>query len=125
MRIVHLSTQLNIQRIVTSISSSKSAMMVGIIVKFSLSYYTFYVIETVDGCTLGDLLSFFTGSSTIPPQGFNKQCTITFNHGSDRLPTASTCSLEIRLPTCHGEDYGSFKDAMVLALKCHDGFGQL
>ena len=43
MRIVHLSTQLNIQRIVTSISSSKSAMMVGIIVKFSLSYYTFYV----------------------------------------------------------------------------------
>eukprot|EP00731_Ephydatia_muelleri_P032653 Em0024g197a len=81
--------------------------------------------ETADGCTLGDLLSFFTGSSTIPPQGFNKQCTITFNHGSDRLPTASTCSLEIRLPTCHGEDYGSFKDAMVLALKCHDGFGQL
>eukprot|EP00731_Ephydatia_muelleri_P014783 Em0008g503a len=77
--------------------------------------------ETADGCTLGDLLSFFTGSSTIPPQGFNKQCTITFNHGSDRLPTASTCSLEIRLPTCHGEDYGSFKDAMVLALKCHDG----
>ena len=62
MRIVHLSTQLNIQRIVTSISSSKSAMMVGIIVKFSLSYYTFYVIETADGCTLGDLLSFFTGS---------------------------------------------------------------
>ncbi|KAL5475336.1 hypothetical protein EMCRGX_G025133 [Ephydatia muelleri] len=81
--------------------------------------------ETADGCTLGDLLSFFTGSSTIPPQGFNKQCTITFNHGSDRLPTASTCSLEIRLPTCHGEDYGSFKDAMVLALKCHDGFGRL
>ena len=71
MRIVHLSTQQNIQRIVTSIYSSKSAMMVGIIVKFSLSYYTFYVIETADGCTLGDLLSFFTGSSTIPPQGFN------------------------------------------------------
>ena len=68
MRIVHLSTQLNIQRIVTSISSSKSAMMVGIIVKFSLSYYTFYVIETADGCTLGDLLSFFTGSSMILPQ---------------------------------------------------------
>ncbi|KAL5509181.1 hypothetical protein EMCRGX_G004499 [Ephydatia muelleri] len=81
--------------------------------------------ETADGCTLGDLLSFFTGSSTIPPQGFNIQCTITFNHGSDCLPTASTCSLEIRLPTCHGEDYGSFKDAMILALNCHDGFGQL
>ena len=77
-------------------------------------------------CTLQELLAFFTGSNTIPPQGFGKKCRITFNADpSERLPTASTCALELRLPTCH-EDYGTFREWMILAIRgCGGTFGQI
>ena len=67
----------------------------------------------------------FTGSSFIPPQGFGKKCQITFLVDDSPLPTASTCEMEIRLPTVHGENYTSFKKSLVLGFKGHDGFGQL
>ena len=38
------------------------------------------------------------------------------------LPTSSTCSLIIRLPTVH-KTYISFKGALILGLKSNDGFG--
>ena len=62
---------------------------------------------------------FFTGSSFIPPQGFGKKCQITFLVDDSPLPTASTCELEIRLPTVHGENYTSFKKSLVLGFKGH------
>ena len=86
-----------------------------------------HLIGTADGCTLEDILVFFTGSSSIPPHGFGKKnsCTVTFiSDGKTSLPTASTCNMELRLPTSHGEDYFSFKQSMILALKGNDGFGQ-
>ena len=38
----------------------------------------------------------------------------------DILPTASTCSLEFRLPTVHG-DFSSFKEAMITDMKAWKG----
>lgn len=43
--------------------------------------------------------------------------------GDGKLATASTCDIILRLPTLHGEDYQSFKEAMIMSLKGNDGFG--
>ena len=74
-------------------------------------------------CTLEEDLVFFTGSSTIPPLGFKKQPKIVFLEDHSRvLPTASTCSLELRLPTCH-VGYYDFKTNVKKAFQNHGGFG--
>eukprot|EP00731_Ephydatia_muelleri_P010443 Em0005g1029a len=68
-------------------------------------------------CSIQELLEFFTGSG-YPPQGFSRKCTISFLHDTTaRLPTAATCNLELRLPTCHGEDYSQFRECMMLAIR--------
>ena len=48
---------------------------------------------------------------------------LVFLRDNQVLPTASTCDLQLRLPIRYS-DFTRFKDAMVLALKCHDGFGE-
>jgi len=70
------------------------------------------------------MLVFFTGADRVPPLGFSKRPTVSFNHtNTSKFCTASTCDLQLRLPTCHGDDYSSFKDAMIMSLKDNDGFG--
>ena len=60
----------------------------------------------------------------MPPLGFDKDCSVTFLHDpTAKLATSSTCDLELRLPTCHGEDYTSFKEAFTMSLKDNDDFG--
>lgn len=72
--------------------------------------------------TLQDLLVFFTGAENEPPLGFTPKPSLTFlHHLSDILPTASTCSLQLRLPT--RLSYDAFRDGMINALKGHGGFG--
>ena len=67
---------------------------------------------------------FFTGANQVPPLGFDKDCSVTFLHDpAAKLATSSTCYLVLRLPTSHGEDYKSFKEAFVMSLKDNDGFG--
>lgn len=80
--------------------------------------------EVECSCSLQDVLMFFSGASSIPPCGFEGIIpTMIFLHNIDAvLPTASTCDLEFRLPATY-TDYQKFKDAMVLGLKGHDGFG--
>ena len=75
-------------------------------------------------CSLKDLLVFVSGADRIPPLGFGKSPSIVFVHTEGRiLPTASTCEIQLRLPTAHGSDYQRFKEMMIMALKSHDGFG--
>ena len=87
---------------------------------------SFFLAEGNTGCEVKDNLVFFTGADRIPPLGFDKMPSVTFLH-SDVTPskfcTASTCDPQLRLPTCHGEDYEAFKDAMIMSLKDNDGFG--
>ena len=78
------------------------------------------------GCDVKDVLVFFTGADRLPPIGFHKVPKITFLHSdinTSKFSTASTCDLQLRLPTCHGEDYEAFKEAMIMSLKDNDGFG--
>ena len=86
--------------------------------------YSISTDKQIDGCTLGDVLSFFSGADYPPPLGFNKKPQLQFlaNEGKKILPTASTCALTLWLPTCHmtGED---FNQSLRMAILDNDGFG--
>ena len=66
-------------------------------------------------------MTFFPGSSEVPPAGFPHDPLINFNDSSP-YPTSSTCALELTLPTSH-TDYESFKHALDTAFTMHGGFG--
>ena len=75
----------------------------------------------VEGCTLEDVCVFFSGASSVPPGGWPKKPKIEFIPDA-LLPTSSTCSLILRLPTVH-KNYEQFKNVLILALRSNDGFG--
>ena len=65
------------------------------------------------------VLSFVTGSPTIPPMEFDRAINIHFiDDKSKTLPTASTCSLVLRLPL-------ALKKMMDFAIQNTIGFGQV
>ena len=67
---------------------------------------------------------FFSGASHVPPLGLSPNSQVNFLYGGTSMfCTSSTCENCLRLPTCHGEDYQAFKDAMTMSLKNNDGFG--
>ena len=49
--------------------------------------------------------------------------TLTFDHTAT-LPTASTCEIELRLPTKY-DDYKKFNEIMLLGIQGNSGFGTL
>ena len=91
-----------------------------------MHHFSTFLEECEDGLlnvSCGDVLAFTTGSSTIPPVGFQSRPTIVFTF-VEGLPTASTCSNVLRIPM-HLEHYGDFKEAFDLALRGCQGFGTL
>ena len=63
------------------------------------------------------MLIFFSGADRVPPLVFDQEPHVTFLHDqSAKFCTSSTCDLQLRLPCTHMEDYGAFKDAMVMSL---------
>ena len=80
--------------------------------------------DTDLGCSVEDVMVFFSGTNHILPTGFAKSPTVMFTHDPQRrLATASTCDLQLRLPVCHGTDYERFKHDIILSVKGNDGFG--
>ena len=69
----------------------------------------------------GMVMSFFSGADDIPPMGYPRDPELNFNPSS-RYPTASTCALQLTLPTCY-DQYDQFKGALDVAFKMHGGFG--
>ena len=78
-------------------------------------------VEGKTGCTVENVLVFFSGANCVPPLGFPRQPKVVFLDGAV-LCTSSTCDITLRLPTGHDE-YESFKDAIILSIKGNDGFG--
>ena len=70
--------------------------------------------------SLGDILSFFTGSDVICPLGY-ETATLNFTEDSD-YPTASTCGIELYLPINHC-NFSNFSSHMTCGIKDHGGFG--
>ena len=72
--------------------------------------------------TLKDVMIFFSGSNEVPAVKFSPAPSLHFN--KDNLyPTASTCSLELVLPSKY-YSYKDFKKSMTTGLLCHGGFGK-
>lgn len=79
-------------------------------------------------CSIADVLVFCSGGDRIPPLGFGRTPKVEFlpvqdQFGARKFATSSTCDIILRLPTYHGNNYESFKDAMIMSLKDNDGFG--
>lgn len=74
--------------------------------------------------TLGQILSFFTGTEYPPPLGFDTEPTLRFSNYSE-YPTASTCALELTIPTKYYDSPRDFHEKMIYGLKNHGGFGLL
>ena len=61
--------------------------------------------HVADEQLLQSCLQFITGSTCVPPMGFNKQIPLEFTE-EKRLPFTRTCTLDIQLSTA----YTSFED---------------
>ena len=72
------------------------------------------------GCSLEDVLIFFSGADRVPPLGFPQSPSLSFLDVGAIFPTASTCSLQLRLPTQY-TDYNEFINALKEALFCNGG----
>ena len=72
--------------------------------------------DFTDSIGLHNVLSFFT---IIPPLGFE----ITPSLSDSMLPTASTCALQLILPTSYYNNEELFKKKMIYAMLNHGGFG--
>lgn len=74
--------------------------------------------------TLEDILSFATGATNIPLLGFKAEGHMTFLHDGGMFPTASTCSMTLRLPIV--TNYEVFKERMSYdILNAHGFFGNV
>jgi hypothetical protein len=75
-------------------------------------------------CCVSDVLVFFTGADVVPPMGFEKKPKVTFLPEDATLCTASTCDLQLRLPTRY-RTYKSFRAAILMSIIDNNGFGGL
>ena len=74
--------------------------------------------------SLEELLIFITGCKTIPPLGLPKKIMVKFYKEMGRLPSTSTCALEIYIPSGI-DDFHEFERQMHRALKESHGFGKV
>ena len=58
----------------------------------------------------------------VPPQGFDPKPTLMFN-SENIFPTASTCAIELVLPTRYYDNYTTFCEKLTLGFTSHGGFG--
>ena len=89
--------------------------------------FIFFIHVTFTECdgkvTPAFILAFITGTTTVPPMGFDHGITIRFTSDKSKtLPVASTCSLVLWFPTAL-VDYTMFKERMDFALLNTVGFG--
>jgi len=70
------------------------------------------------------VLIFCTGADAIPLGGFDKKIKMVFLNDDKILPTSSTCSPELRIPTCHRTNE-EFNEKMILAFKGSPYFGEV
>ena len=82
----------------------------------------FLITEGQSCCSLEEVLVFFSGADHPPPLGFPHTPQLNFLPKEALFPTASTCSLILRLPTRY-HTYDMFRDAFTRGLKENDGFG--
>ena len=100
------------------------------VVSFLHLLYLFYLDESEDVLTAGEVLKWMVGMPTIPPLGLPKKISVTFVHGCDSQcqcrPSVSTCdtSLLVKIPIhIHNEE--QMYSTMLSAIRDSVGFGCL
>ena len=73
--------------------------------------------------TLGDILAFTTGASTVPPMGFSPKPSIEF-HENSNFPEANTCGNILRLSLMN-HSYEQFKYNLCFGITNAIGFGNV
>ena len=73
--------------------------------------------------TLEAVLNFITGSDTVTVLGFEGKPSIRFDLDSDRLLSASTCTLELTLTKRYDVDYEKFREEVKSHILNAPGFG--
>ena len=71
---------------------------------------------------LGQVLNFFTGTDYPPPLGFDSPVRVYFD-AETPLPMASTCALQLTIPTMYCDDKNKFEERMIYGFLNHGGFG--
>ena len=74
--------------------------------------------------TLKDVFSCFTGAETMPSFGFDSSGGLNFDKVA-QFPTASTCAIQLTLPTMYFDQPRTLKEKCSYAFQNHGGFGQL
>lgn len=69
------------------------------------------------------MLFFFTGSEDVPSTGYDVPPSLMFNHTENPFPTASTCAVQLILPTINSDNQTLFCDKVTYALTNHGGYG--
>ena len=91
--------------------------------RFHCIYFFPLAASGCTGASLSDVKAFCIGA------GRNQSVGVGFLRPHDgqarpqKLAIANTCAGFLQLPTFHGENFGSFRDAMIRSLKESDGFG--
>ena len=75
-----------------------------------------------DVVSLEEALSFFTGATRIPIGGFDCEASLNFSPDA-YYPSASTCALQLALPTQYHNNEDLFKERCSFAFKNPCGFG--
>ena len=98
----------------------------GITIKHIVTLLLLWLFCTECGVSISKIMMFVTGVKRVPPMGFPLKPTISFlpDDGMQTFPTASTCSLILRLPLSL-VNYEDFKEKMKFAVLNTIGFGQL
>ena len=98
----------------------------GITIKHIVTLLLLWLFCTECGVSISKIMMFVTGVERVPPMGFPLKPTISFlpDDGMQTLPTASTCSLILRLPLSL-VNYEDFKEKMKFDVLNTIGFGQL
>ena len=68
-------------------------------------------------------MKFCSSANTIPVCGFDSYPSLSFD-STAVLPTALTCEVDLHIPSKYN-NYDKFKEAMLLAIKGHSGFGMV
>ena len=94
-------------------------------VSFGIFMYISYIADDIPvKVSLVQILSFFTGTEYPPPGGFQVPASINFNPTSE-FPLASTCAIQLTLPTQHYDNPERFFERMVYGIANHGRFGLL
>jgi hypothetical protein len=89
-----------------------SPLRIKIIKNIKIFYNICTIVLDVE-CRLEDFHEFFCGCRSVPPSGFDDDCTVEFLDDGN-LPTASTCGLVLFLPS--HEDEKEFTQKMVYGI---------